>query len=292
MASKRLHIAFDDLSSQGGWMGGMHYLKNLFAAVRTLEEEVQPEMTLLTPSKANPETYHSLTPYLDQLLHHPPPPPKPGIWQQRLTRLKKRVGLWREPEPPLSLYLNNHQVDAIFVNSTSFGPHFKVPLLSWIPDFQHLHLPEMFSTTENQQRTENYARIATYATRVILSSEDARRDFQQFAPQAAGKSRALPFVAQIPADSYDTDPGWLCDHYHLPQRFVYLPNQFWSHKNHLVVLDALAQVVAKHPEIRVVCTGNTHDYRNLSYFDKFLTNVSKLGLRHHLIILGDRKSVV
>ena len=59
------------------------------------------------------------------------------------------------------------------------------------------------------------------------------------------------------SDVYDTDPGWICDEYRLPDRFVYLPNQFWVHKGHRLVIEALAELPANQPDVTVVCTGNT-----------------------------------
>jgi glycosyltransferase involved in cell wall biosynthesis len=119
-----------------------------------------------------------------------------------------------------------------------------------------------------------------------LSSEDARRDLENFAPTAAHKARVLPFVAQIPDEVYANDPAEMCKRYHLPERFIYLPNQFWQHKNHELVMEALKLARSTSPEITVVCTGNTQDYRNSLYFGQFLSKISALNLRESLVILG------
>ena len=90
----------------------------------------------------------------------------------------------------------------------------------------------------------------------------------------------------MPPDVYDTDPGWICDEYRLPERFVYLPNQFWVHKGHRLVIEALAQLRASRPDMTVVCTGNTADHRDPMYFGELLAEVSRLGLRENFVILG------
>ena len=90
----------------------------------------------------------------------------------------------------------------------------------------------------------------------------------------------------MPPDVYDTDPGWICDEYHLPERFVYLPNQFWVHKGHRLVIEALAQLRASRPDVTVVCTGNTADHRDPMYFGELLAEVSRLGLRDNFVVLG------
>ena len=102
----------------------------------------------------------------------------------------------------------------------------------------------------------------------------------------AHKARILRFVAQLPADVYANDPGWICAHYHLPERFVYLPDQFWRHKNHAVVLEALSLLRATDPDITVVCTGNTNDHRAPLHFAELLTKIARLGLRNNFILLG------
>jgi glycosyltransferase involved in cell wall biosynthesis len=85
---------------------------------------------------------------------------------------------------------------------------------------------------------------------------------------------------------YATDPAEICERYHLPERFIYLPNQFWQHKNHGLVVDAVALAKRRCPDIAVVCTGNTQDHRNPLYLGKLLSKVAALDLRDNFIILG------
>ncbi|NEQ23020.1 MAG: glycosyltransferase family 4 protein, partial [Microcoleus sp. SIO2G3] len=207
--NRQLRIAFTNLASTQ-WTAGTHYLKNLFVALKSLES-CRPEIALLVPHQSQPSSYNSLSPYIDQLLYMPPDPPMPKFWQRQTIRIKKRLAVRHEPEPLLTPYLREHQVDSIFA-TTHFGRQFNVPLLSWIPDFQHLHLPEMFSAQEIQQRDQHYLKIAENANRIILSSQDALQDFERFAPQAVHKARVLSFVAQVPVDTYNSDPCWVCEY--------------------------------------------------------------------------------
>lgn len=178
-----------------------------------------------------------------------------------------------------------NNIHAIF-STGHYGPAFKVPLASWIPDFQHLYLPDMFAREEVEFRTKLYKEIATFADIVILSSQDARKDFEQFVPSAAYKTRVIHFAASIPEDVYVQDAESICSLYHLPEKFIYLPNQFWKHKNHNVVIDALSLLKHKHKDLTVVCSGNTNDYRDMDYFGGLLKEISSKGIRDNLIILG------
>ncbi len=285
LSNKRpLRLAFTNLTYTQ-WTAGSHYLKNLFIALKSLDSSWRPEIVLVVPHQAQPESYNILSAYIDQLLYMPPASSMPDFWQRQMIRTKKWLGICLEPEPPLSSRLREDRVDSLFAN-IEFGSRFSVPLLSWIADFQHLHLPEMFSPEEIQQRNRLFSQIVANANRVILSSHDALQDFNHFAPQAIHKARVLSFVAQVPAQTYDSNPSWVCEYYHLPDRFIYLPNQFWKHKNHKVVIEALSLIKVKSPKITIVCTGNTNDYRNPLYFAELLSRISSLGLRDNLMILG------
>jgi glycosyltransferase involved in cell wall biosynthesis len=144
----------------------------------------------------------------------------------------------------------------------------------------------MFPVEERRNLDVYRWEMADHATRVIVSSRDAWRDFGEFAPSATGKARVLSFVAQVPPEVYARDPAWVCAQYGLPQRFMHLPNQFWKHKNHQIVVRALRHVQAEHPEIRIVCTGNTNEYRNPLYFGQLLAAISEAGVREQMILLG------
>ena len=176
-------------------------------------------------------------------------------------------------------------MDVVFSQSDC-GPGFRIPLLVWLPDFQHRRMPEMFTKEEQLTRDREYMTRAERASRIVVSSQNAKGDLAEFAPALEGKSRVLPFVSYVPETLYNESPEWVCAHYDIPERFVFIPNQFWRHKNHEVVVDAVANLAEEHPEITIVCTGNTHDYRNPGYFSSLLYRIAEKRLRNRFIILG------
>jgi len=92
--------------------------------------------------------------------------------------------------------LKRHKIDVVFglFLLNRFG---RIPTLSWIPDFQHIHLPEMFSTSERSQRDSIFLRTAKISNRVILMSQSVKKDFETFAPQYAGKAKVLQALARF-----------------------------------------------------------------------------------------------
>ena len=275
--SRPLRVAFLDIGG-ATWAAGPHYLRNLFLAIKSLDAPASIEITLLVPDGKPSGSESILGPCVDQQIAVP-------FWHRAVLRIQQQLGVRLPIEPPLATLLRRRHVDAIFANR-DFGPQFPIPSLSWIPDFQHVRLPEMFSAQEIRSRDREFSRIAAYATRVIVSSRDACRDFQSFAPQAAHRARVMPFVAQVPGDIYDADPSQLCEQYRLPRAFFYLPNQFWKHKNHAVVIEALRLARASRPDIAVVCSGRTVDDRHPQYFPELQERLTAFGLGDNVIILG------
>jgi len=141
--------------------------------------------------------------------------------------------------------------------------------IGWIPDFQHVHLPEFFSGGDLERRNTTYRRLAERATVVMLSSQAANEDFAAFAPNQARKARVVSFPSLLAFRSLEPDPGATRTKFNLPEKFALVANQFWAHKNHSLVVEALA-LLKRTLDVPVVMTGLPSDYRdsaNKKFFD-------------------------
>jgi glycosyltransferase involved in cell wall biosynthesis len=165
-----------------------------------------------------------------------------------------------------------------------------VPIVSWIPDFQYLHLPEFFPGMNPAVETSANLRIIRHSTLVILSSHAALEDYLRIAPAERAKARVLPFVSQpgrIVGEQLPTR-AHLETKYGFSGPFFFLPNQFWAHKNHGVVVDAVGRLRDRGLDVQLVCTGNTRDYRRPTndYLDSLRAVITSKGLDKHVHILG------
>jgi glycosyltransferase involved in cell wall biosynthesis len=161
-----------------------------------------------------------------------------------------------------------------------------IPTLSWIPDFQHTHLPHMFSASERRRRDSIFLRTAKISCRTILMSQSVKKDFEAFAPQYAGKARVLQAVSQIPETIYEADLKSVLNLYHLPAKFAYIPNQFWKHKNHEMVFRAVQILKTRGEKVFIVCSGHPGDYRHPGHFADLLGKISCWGIRDQVALLG------
>ncbi len=63
-------------------------------------------------------------------------------------------------------------------------------------------------------------------------------------------------------------------------------NQFWAHKNHGVIFQALADLAARGIRPSIVCTGALVDYRKPDYADGILQQIHRAGLGAQVMLLG------
>ena len=67
-----------------------------------------------------------------------------------------------------------HRIDVLFECAQFYGWRFPFPRLAWITDFQHRHLPELFSFDAYWKRDLGFRAQILSHRQVMLSSEDSR----------------------------------------------------------------------------------------------------------------------
>lgn len=170
-----------------------------------------------------------------------------------------------------------HRIDVVFESARFYGRRLPQAAIAWFPDFQHRRLPQLFSRTARWRRDIGFRMQLRHGRTVLLSSEDARRDCECFYPQAQGRTRVLRFPAVVDAADLAADPAAVRAQYGIPERFIFLPNQFWRHKNHAVVVEALGILRQRGDTACVIATGSTHDPRDPALFDALRARLDALG---------------
>lgn len=177
-------------------------------------------------------------------------------------------------------------IDLVFENDVWFGKQFGLPTLAWIADFQHCHLPHMFTRWQRYKRSAKYSAYCNHANVVMVSSNDGRADCERFFPAASGRVHAVPFAVEL-------DPGWkrtdarsVASTLGLPEKYFYFPAQMWRHKNHAILIDALRLLKAKGSQVVVVASGNAADVFRPDYPRQVLQTVEREGLQSSFRFLG------
>jgi glycosyltransferase involved in cell wall biosynthesis len=164
-------------------------------------------------------------------------------------------------------------------------------IISWIPDFQYLHLPELFPQLDPTTETARNREIIAQSDMNVLSSYCALEDFKQVSPpECIGKTAVLQFVSQPrnAARTQDISRQAVETKFGFSGKFFFLPNQFWAHKNHMVVGRAVKLLKDRGVNVLVLCTGNLIDfrYKDTPYVDRIKEYVATNGLEQNIRILG------
>ena len=269
MKGTNLRIAINELGGSE-WTGGVTYRNNLVKSVQILVPEQKLFFVSSSPKKE--KEMSSLIPVQAK---------SAGAIINAINRFTKKV---ISRDIVLENTIKQHRIDAIFPQSLACGS--KTATVYWIPDFQFMHLPHLYSKVQLQHYDVKLKRYFKDAHRIVVSSQDAYDDFKTFSPEYLHKVRIMRFVAHVPQIIYESDPSIISNTYNIPSAFFYMPNQFWAHKNHMLVLEALALLKKKKIRSFIVCSGNPVDVRDPLYLAKFLQKMSELGLRDQIALLG------
>lgn len=259
------------------WLGSVNYYRNLLRAVYSLpDRKIEP--VLLVGDRADPAILAGLPP-IEMIRSH---------WFDQLTRGWVVRKVWQQAfasDPFLERFLRSQRID-VLSHSDFLGKHATVPAICWIGDFQHRQLPEFFKRSERLYRDRDFRLQCRNASRILLSSHDAQRALGAFEPSSLEKSRVLQFVAQPQVGAQTTGVSELRERYGFAGPYFHLPNQFWAHKNHRLVLDALATLKARGESVLVICTGAMEDYRRPRYFEGLIAHGEELGVLGSFRTLG------
>jgi glycosyltransferase involved in cell wall biosynthesis len=151
-----------------------------------------------------------------------------------------------------------------------------VPSIYQPHDLLHVHYPELLLASQVRYRDFAYRRFSEEASVVVVMTEWGRDDLVQAFGIPPSKVAVIPWAPVAGR----TAPGGLPPR-SLPERFLLYPAQTWPHKNHVRLLEAIAELRSRGLEIPLVLTGR-----------KNVTNsaieraVQKLGLTDLVHSLG------
>jgi glycosyltransferase involved in cell wall biosynthesis len=183
-----------------------------------------------------------------------------------------------------------HGIDVVLPVTELLTPETACARIGWIPDFQHRRLPQYFSEDQREQRDAHFELLLQSCDAMMFSSDAVLADFRELYPDFGGESATVHFASSLAwqPDALVADPTPVIEKYRLPRAFALVVNQFWRHKNHRVVIEAVAQARALNPNVRVVMVGMLSDSRDITNAhlsgivrrlstEKLFANISLLG---------------
>lgn len=274
---KRLGLVFNN---DDQWIGGTYYTINLIHALNLLADNEKPQLVVFSNSadfqKLKNETNY---PYLVYELFD----------QKQFSKaiqLINKVALKVIQKP---LFKNRYKgfLDALFIMQKSDYLE-DVPIenrIYWIPDFQDKHYPEFFTPEGLDKKHERSQWIADNARNIVLSSESVKKDWEYFYPQYKGTTTVVNFAVTHP-EFESLDVEMLRVKFNLPVDYFFSPNQFWAHKNHIVVIKAAQILKQKGKPIVIAFSGKENDNRNPNYTEELKKYVADNQLEDVVRFLG------
>lgn len=270
------------------WIAGAYYILNLIEALNLLPDEAKPQLSVFyTKAEEIKKIEEIHYPYIDfrEIENN-------SQFLKRVIRFLVRKTFNKLIfKSTLKLKPGAGYYDAIFPALLGFDNSISKKTIYWIPDFQEAHLPHFFSEKEIKNRQFWQGAYANSGETIIFSSYDSQKDFVRLYPGNNVKQSVVQFaVIHPPYHTVSFDD--IKKKYQLPEEYFFCPNQFWAHKNHLVVLEAIKKLESSHSRtIKVVFTGKLHDFRTPGYHNEITKYINENSIAENVLMLGfiDRK---
>lgn len=274
MASRKrigIFYGFDE-----NWAGGLYYVLNIIKSLKFLDDHQLPFIVVFYKEEKLLHEIESIQyPYLEYK-HIAYSPKKWDYYKTKLlgTRLRD--------------YYASDEVT--FVYPFNLGQPYvkglrKLKKFYWIPDFQFKYYPQYFSKDALSQKEERIIEFIEQQLPIVFSSQDAKNDFFRFYPHANNVTQVLPFVSIMP-DLSQFDAQEILKKFEITTPYFVCTNQFWKHKNHKVIFEALTILKHRGIKVQVVFTGKEYDYRHPEYFNEIKNFVAKNDLIAQVNFLG------
>ena len=260
----RVGFVINFRSSQ--WLGGYNYYKNLFNCLNDLKNKKIIPIIITYKKKEieNDEVISKLEIIETQLVSRSNLTLK--IFNKVLIILFNKNIFFE------NFYTKNKI--QILSHSGWIGKRSKIINLPWIPDFQELHLPENFNFISRVIRRCRVFFCYYFSTKILVSSKSAFQDLKRISKNAAKKALLIKHSVDIPKRSELKSLKYLKKKYHINYEYFFLPNQYWKHKNHEVVLKAMKENTSKQKYF-IISTGNISDHRHPEYISNIKKEISK-----------------
>jgi glycosyltransferase involved in cell wall biosynthesis len=223
-----------------------------------------------------------------------PPRPEEFLLQRPPTPLPFDPNLVNFDHAAAEAFKNN-KIDLLLVLSPNIPAFtYRVPFVVPIFDLNHRlqpEFPEVSAFGETNRREHYYINTCKFATLVLVDSEIGKADVLQFYGHLIKEDRIriLPYYPPIenrPLPSAE-DLARVRMKYNLPSRYFFYPAQFWPHKNHVLIIQAIKIIADQTGEaVPVVFCGAYWYYTMAWNFKELMGLAAKFGIADRVRYLG------
>lgn len=250
------------------WIGGLYYKRNILFSLLQNKFITQNYKIIVMTSKENLIFFKS--------------------FKDKIKLITYKQGIWGK----FKFYFCQifYRVKFVYpIHANKIRQMLGITSIEWIADFQHNYYPEFFSGEEIKSRTERYFHIQKSDLPLVLSSNTCKSDFEEFYGHKSNVY-VVPFVSYIEPElkqiTAELENKTLLKYDILRGKYACISNQFWQHKNHIVVLKAIKRLHSKLGDFKFVFTGYPKDYRNPDYYNLLMEYIQDPEVAPHIKVLG------
>jgi hypothetical protein len=167
------------------------------------------------------------------------------------------------------------------------GRNSEIKSFSWITDLQHLYYPQYFTFLQRFFRTINIFYSAISSSKIILSSNASASDLKKIINFNLKKIFVHPFFFVNYNLRNIININKLKKKFNIKKKFFFLPNQYWFHKNHLLVLKSIVDLKKRYNlSINIISSGSMYAKNSKIYYQKVDDFIEEQGLRDNYKYIG------
>ena len=272
MVQKKINIGF--VIRDTNWHGGINYFRSLITAIM-LKKNKNIKIFLFIPSNSDIKLFKDFkvkiikTFFLNEKLFNR------IINKLSFRMFKKNIFIEK--------IFNKHQINLL--SHSNYTNLKDIKTISWIGDFQYLHFPKFFDKISIMRNKALHNHLIKESDAVILSCNYSHIDFKKNYMSHEKKSNILKFVPTVIEPNNLIKLDKIKKKFNITNNFYFVPNQFWKHKNHMCIFNAIKNLSDKQVYPNIIFTGKLQDHRNPKYIikmqkilnDNQLKNIKYLG---------------
>jgi glycosyltransferase involved in cell wall biosynthesis len=154
----------------------------------------------------------------------------------------------------------------------------KIKTILCIHDIQYTYLPENFSLINNYSKDLKLKASVNSCSNLIAGSSTLAEQFRKYFNVNKDKIRIISEGIDLDKFKIRNYSTRYIKNVKLPENFIFYPAQFWPHKNHIMILEAISEI--KHNINVVFCGAKKNFYhKTVEYIkNKKIKNVHYLGV--------------
>lgn len=261
---------------KNSWLGGYNYFKNLFECIYSNPERKIDCILIFNSRFKNEAQNYNLDHLITNIVD------KKNLFFRIFSKLKI---FFLGKDQSIDIFLQSNNIEII--SHTGFlGKNSQINSFPMIYDAQELHLPQLFTLRQRFFRFLNIFLISKHSTRILVASDAVKQDLKKIYKKTQNKIEIIPQTVGVPDIKKLSDINNLKLKYKFKEKYFFLPNQYWVHKNHFLVLEALKYLNKNNKNFLVLSTGFKFDHRNKNYFKKIEKFIFDNNLNKNFLILG------